>query len=69
MNIQANYKWNNWTALMTACHSNNSRMVDLLVNSNANLDILDLNSNTAWQIALENSYNDCVQIILNEMGN
>lgn len=53
---------------MTSCHYGNTRMVELLINANANLDLVDINSNTAWQLALENSYSDCVQTILNEMG-
>jgi ankyrin repeat protein len=53
---------------MTSCHYGNARMVELLINANAHLDLVDINSNTAWQLALENSYSDCVQTILNEMG-
>ncbi len=37
--IQSNFKWNIWTALMTACHYGNSKLVQLLVNANASLDL------------------------------
>lgn len=53
---------------MTSCYYGNTRMVELLINANANLELLDISSNSAWQLALENGNNDCVQMILNEMG-
>ena len=53
---------------MTASFYGNARMVEILISANANLELIDINTNTAWQLALENSHNDCVQIILNEMG-
>ena len=53
---------------MTACFYGNMRMIELLIGvANANLDLVDVNSSTAWQLALENSYNDCAQLILNEL--
>ena len=54
---------------MTASFYGNIRVVELLINANANLELVDIGSNTAWQLALENSNNDCVQILLNEMEN
>ena len=54
---------------MTASYNVNTRIIDLLINANANLDLVDIGTNTAWQLALENSHNECVQIILNEMEN
>jgi hypothetical protein len=53
---------------MTACYYNNARQADMLITSNANLDLVDLAGNTAMQIALENSNNECVELLLNEMG-
>ena len=57
------------TALMTASFYGNTSIIELLINANANLELIDIASNTAWQLALENSHNECVQIILNEMEN
>ncbi len=66
INIQSNFKWNNWTALMTACFYGNSPVVEALVNANANLDLVDVAGNTALQLALEGGHADCIQIILSE---
>jgi len=68
VNIQSNFKWNNWTALMTACYYGNAPLVEALINANANLDLLDVSGNTALQLALENENIECLQIILNEKG-
>lgn len=54
---------------MTACYYGNSRLVEFLINSNSNLDLQDLQSNTACQIAIEQSNSECVNLILNEMEN
>ena len=52
---------------MTACYHDNARMVELLIEANANVELEDIESNTAWQLALENSHNACIQILLKEM--
>lgn len=38
------------------------------MSANPNLELQDIASNTAWQIAFDNSYRDCVNFILAEMG-
>ncbi|CAF1092559.1 unnamed protein product [Brachionus calyciflorus] len=69
VNIPANSKWNNWTALITACYYGNQRLVELILNSKTNLDIEDNQVQTACQIGIEQSNSDCVNLILNELEN
>ena len=66
INVQSNFKWNNWTALMTACFYGNAPVVEALVNANASLDLADVSGNTALQLALKGGHVDCIQIILSE---
>lgn len=54
---------------MTSCYYGNARLVELLLNSNSNSELQDLQSNTACQIAIEQSNIDCVNLILNAMEN
>jgi ankyrin repeat protein len=67
VNVQANYKWKNWSALMTACFYGNPDMVQLLINANATLQLEDANGSTAWQIAFENYQQECIAVLSNEM--
>lgn len=53
---------------MTACYYGNIRMIELIINANPNLELKDIADNTAWQIAFDNSYRDCVNFILAQMG-
>ena len=53
---------------MTSCYYGNSRLVDILITSNANMELEDISGNLAWQLAIENGNTECVQLILNEMG-
>jgi len=66
INVQSNFKWNNWTALMTACFYDNAPVVEALVNANASLHLVDVAGSTALQLALDAGHVDCIQIILNE---
>lgn len=53
---------------MTACYFGNFKMIELIMNANPNLELQDIASNTAWQIAFDNSYRECVNYILAQMG-
>lgn len=53
---------------MTACRYDNFRMVEILINANANLELQSSDGHTAWQIAFDYSYRDCINLILSEMG-
>ena len=53
---------------MTSCYYNNIRMVESLIKANVNLDIIDISSNTAKELAQENGNIDCVKLISQEQN-
>lgn len=53
---------------MTAVYYENKTMVEMLINANANLDLIDIGTNTVLQIALDICNKEIIELLLSEMG-
>ena len=68
LNAQANARWYYWNALMTAAYYGNIRIIRLLLEFNANLDLEDVNGKKAIRLAEEMKHFDCVELLQKELG-
>ena len=59
-NINIDAKGNGKTALMYACVKGNSKIVDLLLQYGANMDVKDNDGKTAFMLAYEAGQLDCL---------